>query len=81
VSEQPTDGRREPPKDNFLANAARYTSIATSLPAGVVVGYVIGYALDSWLHTTFLKIVFLLLGIAVGFTELIRLLLRDIRSK
>lgn len=70
----------EKPKDSFLLQAARYTSIATSLPAGVVAGYFIGYVLDSWLGTTYLKIVFLILGIAAGFAELIRLLLRDMRK-
>ena len=67
-------------KDNFLLNAAHYTAIATTLPAGVVAGYFIGYALDGWLHTTYLKMVFLILGIAAGFAELIRLLLRDLRK-
>ena len=67
-------------KDNFLLNAARYTAIATTLPAGVVGGYAIGYVLDGWLHTTYLKMVFLILGIAAGFAELIRLLLRDLRK-
>ena len=40
-----------------------------------------GYALDLWLHTTYLKIVFLILGIASGFAQLIRMLTRDMRSK
>ncbi len=51
------------------------------LPAATFVGYVIGYALDSWLHTSFLKIVFLLLGIVSGFVQLIREILRDMSSK
>ena len=40
-----------------------------------------GYALDLWLHTTYLKIVFLLLGIASGFVQLIRMLVRDMQTK
>jgi len=71
---------RPPVKDNFVFNAARYTSIASSLPAGVLAGYFIGYALDAWLQTTYLKIVFLILGIVAGFWELIRLLMRDLRK-
>ena len=66
---------------NFFLAAARYTAIAMTLPASVFVGYAIGYALDSWLGTTFLKIVFLLLGIASGFLQLFRELMRNTKSK
>ncbi len=71
-----------PPKrnDGFLASAARYTAAAMTLPGAVVAGYLIGLALDSWLHTTYLKIVFLVLGIISGFAELIRQLLRDMNK-
>jgi len=37
----------------------------------------VGYALDKAFGTTYLKIVFLFLGIASGFIELIRDLTRD----
>jgi F0F1-type ATP synthase assembly protein I len=67
--------------DSFLVSAARYTAIAMTLPASTFAGYLIGYALDSWLHTTYLKIVFLILGILSGFVQLIRQLLRDMNSK
>ena len=66
--------------DKFMASAARYTSIAMTLPASTFAGYLIGSALDQWLHTTYLTIVFLLLGIASGFVQLIRMLLRDMRK-
>jgi F0F1-type ATP synthase assembly protein I len=67
--------------DGFLVSAARYTAVALTLPASTFAGYLIGYALDSWLRTTYLKVVFLLLGIASGFVQLIRQLMRDMRSK
>jgi F0F1-type ATP synthase assembly protein I len=67
--------------DGFLASAARYTAIAMTLPASTFAGYLIGYGLDSWLHTTYLKIVFLILGILSGFVQLIRQLMRDMNSK
>lgn len=63
--------------DGFLFAAARYTSIAMALPGATFAGYIIGYLLDKWLGTSYLKIVFLLLGIASGFYELIRMLTRD----
>ena len=64
------------PNDGFLNAAVRYTSMAMSLPAATFAGYLIGYALDKWLGTTYLKIVFLLLGIVGGFYELVRELMR-----
>src|SRR5262249_13149941 len=65
------------PNRRFAFRAARYTSLAMALPATVVAGYFIGYALDSWLHTTYLKVVFLILGVVGGFTQLIQLITRD----
>ena len=41
------------------------------------VGYAIGYLLDKAFGTHFLYLVFLLLGIAAGFVQLIRRLMRD----
>jgi F0F1-type ATP synthase assembly protein I len=55
----------------------RYLGLATLLPATTFVGYAIGYLLDKAFGTTYLKIVFLLLGIAAGFVQLIRELLKD----
>jgi len=59
-------------KNNRWALAGRYTTLAFSLPAATFAGYLMGYLLDRLFHTGFLYIVFLLLGIAAGFAELIR---------
>jgi F0F1-type ATP synthase assembly protein I len=64
-----------------MAAAARYTAIAMTLPGATFAGYLIGYALDRWLGTTYLKIVFLILGILGGFIELVRSLMRDMGPK
>ena len=74
----PDEGKK---RANFLIAAARYTAIAMTLPASVFAGYAIGYGLDRWLGTSFLKIVFLLLGIVSGFLQLFRELLRNTKSK
>lgn len=66
--------------DGFLAAAARYTSMAMTLPGATIAGYFIGYGLDRWLGTTYLRIVFLILGIAGGFVGLIRQLMRDMKE-
>ena len=58
--------------------------MATALPAksiiesaATVIGWLIGSALDRWLHTTWLYIVGLVLGIVAGFVELIRIAAKD----
>ena len=57
-----------------------YTSLAILLPAASLIGYAIGYLLDRAFHTHFLYIPFLILGIAAGFVQLIRQVLRDTRD-
>ena len=47
-------------------------SAGLAFPVSIVIGYGIGYFLDRWLGTTFLKIVFLLFGIAAGFVSFYR---------
>ncbi len=68
-------------KDSFMMNAARYTAIATSLPGAILAGYLIGAGLDRWLKTTYLTIVFLVIGIIAGFAELVREILHNMNSK
>ena len=64
-------------KKPFIVMVGEYTSLAFLLPATTFVGYVIGYLLDRAFGTHFLYLVFLLLGIAAGFVQLIRRLMRD----
>lgn len=61
-----------PEKQNVWVQVARYSQLAVVLPAATVVGWLIGQALDRWLHTTWLSLLGLILGIVVGFVELIR---------
>jgi F0F1-type ATP synthase assembly protein I len=64
-------------RENFWVQVSRYSQVALTLPAALVVGWLIGAALDRWLHTTWLYLAGILLGIAAGFVELIRTVLRD----
>jgi len=64
-------------KKNPLVQIARYSQLAFVLPAATVVGWLIGVGLDRWLHTTWLYIAGILLGILAGFVELIRTVMRD----
>ena len=59
------------------ARFAQYTGLALLLPASTFVGYAIGYYLDKAFGTTWLQIVFLILGSVAGFVTLIRQIMRD----
>jgi ATP synthase protein I len=69
---QPTTENNRAGKKNFFVTLARYSQLAFVLPACTVVGWLIGVALDHWLHTNWIYLVGLLLGIAAGFVELVR---------
>jgi len=60
-------------KKSFWVQIAQYSQIAFIFPAATVVGWLIGLALDHWLHTTWLYLAGLILGIIAGFVELIRI--------
>ncbi|MEK7407457.1 MAG: AtpZ/AtpI family protein [Acidobacteriota bacterium] len=65
------------PKSSVWVQVGRYTTLGFLLPASTFAGYVVGYLLDKLFGTRFLYLVFLLLGIAGGFIELIRTVGRD----
>jgi F0F1-type ATP synthase assembly protein I len=73
----PEDEDNSEQKKNFWLQMARYSQLAFTLPAATVVGWLIGAALDRWLHTTWLYLAGLFLGIAAGFVELIRAVTSD----
>ena len=59
---------------------ARYSQLAFVLPAATVVGWLLGAVLDKWLHTTWLYLAGLILGIVAGFVELIRTVMASERG-
>ncbi len=59
-------------KRSFWVALARYSQLAFVLPAATATGWILGVLMDRWLHTTWIYLAGLLLGIAGGFVELIR---------
>ena len=57
-----------------------YTSLAFLLPVSAFIGYLLGYLLDKQFGTTWIYIAGLIFGIAAGFVQLIRQLMRDTRD-
>jgi F0F1-type ATP synthase assembly protein I len=69
------------PKDDVVRELGKYYTLAFLLPACILVGFGIGYGLDKLFGTGFLKIIFLLLGVAAGIIEVIRELSKDDAAK
>ena len=72
-----------PPKDeqdqkgSVWLQIARYSQIAFALPAATLIGWLLGSLLDRWLHTTWIYIAGLVLGMITGFVELIRMVVTE----
>jgi F0F1-type ATP synthase assembly protein I len=69
-----------PEKRSFVIALARYSQLAFVLPAATLAGWIVGALLDKWLHTTWLYLAGLILGIAAGFVELVRTALKSEKS-
>jgi F0F1-type ATP synthase assembly protein I len=72
ANREPSPGSGERQSKNVWAQMANYAQLAIVFPAATVAGWLLGVALDRWLHTSWLYIVGLILGIVAGFVELIR---------
>jgi ATP synthase protein I len=59
-------------KVSFWVQAGRMSQVAFVLPAATVLGWLGGTAMDHWLHTSWISLVGLVLGIVAGFVDLIR---------
>ena len=70
-------GGPDPDKKNPWVQLARYSQLAFVFPAAVVAGWLLGAVGDRWLGTRWLYLVGIILGIAAGFIELIRTVVRD----
>ena len=62
----------QPDKKSPLVSMARYSEIGFMIPAAILVGLLFGKLHDYWLHTTWLYLAGLILGIVAGFVELVR---------
>lgn len=66
-SEQESSSKR-----GLILQAAKYSHVALALPAAVFIGWLFGTLMDRWLHTSWIYILGLILGIVAGFAELAR---------
>jgi F0F1-type ATP synthase assembly protein I len=77
----PTDSDPQNPnsdqKKSLWLQIGRYSQLAFVLPSATVAGWLLGAVLDRWLHTSWLYLAGLILGIVAGFVELIRTVSRD----
>jgi len=66
-----------PPSKSVWKQVGDYASLGVMLPATTAAGYFLGLLLDRLFGTSFLYLVFLLIGIIAGFVELIRVVTRN----
>ena len=64
---------KEPDNRSAWKQVSRYIEIGMMFPASTVAGLLIGYGLDRLFGTHFLYWVFMLVGIAGAFIQLVRL--------
>lgn len=62
---------------NAWGQMANYAQLGMIFPAATVIGWLIGVGLDRWLHTHWMYLVGLILGIVAGFVELIRTVMKN----
>ncbi len=72
TNDQENDQNHEQDKETAWVQMANYAQLAIVFPAATLIGWLIGSAFDRWLHTSWLYLVGLILGIVAGFVELIR---------
>ncbi|HYI94762.1 MAG TPA: AtpZ/AtpI family protein [Bryobacteraceae bacterium] len=68
------DPLKDPQKKSIWVIAGEYSSLAFVLPSCVFAGYLIGYWLDKYFGTTYLYLVFMVLGIISGFLQIFKFL-------
>ena len=64
-------------ENEFFRLMARYSPVIMLMPASAFAGYLIGYGLDYLFGTTYLRLVFLVVGVISGIVQLIRILSRE----
>ncbi len=73
--DQPPDERKS------WATLSRYWEIGFIIPSAIFVGFILGKLLDHWLHTRWITIAGVCLGIVAGFVEMIRMAIAATREK
>lgn len=69
----PSSDHDSPNKKSLWVQMTLYSQLAFIFPAATIGGWLLGVALDHWLHTTWLYLLGLIIGIAAGFVELLRI--------
>ena len=72
----PNPDRKTEPIGKSYMQAEKLIQIALVLPIAVLIGWGFGALMDRWLHQTWITFVGLLLGIAAGMLEAVRMALR-----
>lgn len=77
MAEEPKDPASE--KKQWV-EAEKLIQIGVTFPAAVFLGWAIGAGLDKWLRKDWIYLVGLLLGIAAGFAQLVRIAMQGTKE-
>lgn len=72
-----TPGPEKPRKDDVFSQTMRYLPVVGLMPSSAAAGFVIGYGLDHLFSTTFLRWIFLVLGVVSGIVQVVRMVSKD----
>jgi F0F1-type ATP synthase assembly protein I len=81
MSEEKKDGSKQDSVTGNLVSTEKYIQLGITLPAATFLGWLFGSMLDRWLGTHWIYIVGLLIGIAAGFVQFIRVALSSDAKK
>ncbi|MCU1284625.1 MAG: hypothetical protein JWO13_975 [Acidobacteriales bacterium] len=70
------DNEKKSEKKSWV-EAEKYIQLGVTLPAAIVIGYFLGSLMDRWLGTHWIRIAGLLVGIAAGFVQLVRVAMAE----
>ena len=76
-SMQPKDPESTKSEKQSWVDIEKFVQLGILLPAATFIGWLLGTLLDKWLGTSWLYLVGLLLGIAAGFVQLVRVAMRE----
>jgi len=74
--DDPQSKSRRSEKQSWV-EVEKYVQLGILLPAATFIGWLIGTLLDKWLGTSWLYLPGLLIGIAAGFVQLVRVATKE----
>jgi ATP synthase protein I len=77
---QPANDKQKPAgMVSSVIKAESAMQMAMLLPAAIFIGWIAGVGLDHWLHTHWISIAGLIVGVVAGFIKMVTMSMRSLR--